>query len=100
MANFKFSKLWEEMVQHHCFLKDIFNAISGNLIDFTENKESLKIKHSFGPNKTIQSISKVCRAVSGIKEVTENFDVSSNIHQSSMQHTIRNANVDEEEMIK
>ncbi|XP_057300410.1 uncharacterized protein LOC130631809 [Hydractinia symbiolongicarpus] len=47
ITKFKFSKLWEEMVQHHCFLTDIFNAISGNLIDFTETKESLKIKHSF-----------------------------------------------------
>ena len=54
--------------------QELFNGLSKSVVQ------------RMGPNKTFQSISKVCKATNGIKEVTEQFDTSVSIHQSSVQH--------------
>ena len=53
-----------------------------------------------GANKTIQSISKVCRATSGIQKITKQFDKTTGIPNVSVQHTIRDSFKDEKEMIE
>lgn len=52
-----------------------------------------------GPNKTFKSISKVCKATNGIKEVKEQFDATAGIHQTSVKHTTRESLKDEKEMV-
>lgn len=64
------------------------------------NRLSKSVVQRMGPNKTFQSISKVCKATNGIKEVTEQFDASAGIHQSSVQHTTRDSLKDEKEMVE
>ena len=64
------------------------------------NRLSKSVVQRMGPNKTFQSISKVCKATNGIKEVTEQFDASASIHQSSVQHTTRDSLKDEKEMVE
>lgn len=63
------------------------------------NSCSKAVVQRMGPNKTIQSISKVCKATSGIKEIKEQFDFCAGIHQSSVRHTTRDSLKDEKEMI-
>lgn len=70
-----------------------------DLTQETSNKISKGIVQRMGANKTIQSISKICKAVSGIKEITERFDESVGIHKRSVQHTTREALTDEKEMV-
>jgi len=53
-----------------------------------------------GPNKTFQSISKVCKAANGIKEVVKQFDDSAHIHQSSVKHTTQDSLRAEKEMVE
>ena len=64
------------------------------------NRLTKSVVQRMGPNKTFQSISKVCKATNGIKEVTEQFDASASIHQSSVQHTTRDSLKDEKEMVE
>ena len=64
------------------------------------NRLSKSVVQRMGPNKTFQSISKVCKATNGIKEVKEQFDTSAGIHQSSVQHTTRDSLKDEKEMVE
>ena len=64
------------------------------------NRLSKSVVQRMGPNKTFKSISKVCKATNGIKEVTEQFDASACIHQSSVQHTTRDSLKDEKEMVE
>lgn len=52
-----------------------------------QNRLSKSIVQRMGPNKTLQSISKVCKATNGITEVEEQFDRSVGLHKSSVQHT-------------
>ena len=68
--------------------QEIMNCISKNIVK------------RMGPNKTIESISKVCKATSGIKEIIENVDRELNIHKPSSHHTTHDALKDEKEMIK
>ena len=51
------------------------------------------------PKKTFKSISKVCKATNGIKEVKEQFDTSAGIFQTSVRHTTRESLKDEKEMV-
>jgi len=52
-----------------------------------------------GPNKTINSISKVCKATTGLQQITQQFDSSIGIHKTSVQHTTRDCLKDEKEMV-
>ena len=42
---------------------------------------------SMGPNKTIQSISRICKAVNGVKEIVENFQMLCGQKPSSVEHS-------------
>ena len=68
--------------------QEIFNRVNKSVVQGT------------GPNKTFQSISKVCKAINGINEVMEQFDASVRIHQSAVQHTTPDSLKDEKEMVK
>ena len=46
-----------------------------------------------------QTIDKICRASSVIKEIRDNFDGTTKIHKSSTRHTEKSSNSDEMEMI-
>ena len=52
-----------------------------------------------GANKTLDSIKKITKAVTGMKEITENLDDNLAIHKTSSQHTTRSSKKDEEEML-
>ena len=67
--------------------QEIYNNISKNAV-----------KH-LGSNKSLNTIDKICRATSGIKEIRDNFDESVLIHKSSTKHTERSSYNDELEMI-
>jgi len=75
------------------------NNIEDDLAQEISNRISKSIVQRMGANKTIQSISKICRAVTGIKEVTENVDESLGIHKRYMQHSTRESLTDEKEMV-
>ena len=64
------------------------------------NKLGKKIVQRMGPNKTLSSISKVCKVVNGIKEIQESYDRSAGFHKLSVQHSTRDALQDEKEMIQ
>ena len=68
--------------------QEIYNNISKNAV-----------KH-LGSNKSLQTIDKICRATSGIKEIRDNFDTTMQIHKSSTRHTQRTSYDDEIEIIK
>ena len=63
------------------------------------NRCSKSIVQRMGANKTIKSISKVCKATTGISQITEQFDHSVGIHKKSVQHTTRASLEDEREMV-
>ena len=67
------------------------NNIEDDLTQEISNKIGKNIVQRMGPNKTIESISKLCKAVTGIKEIIEKFYCDSNIHNPSLKHTIRGA---------
>lgn len=75
------------------------NNMEDDLAQEIDNRLGKSIVQRMGPNKTIQSISKVCKATNGITEVKEQFDDSAGIHKSSVQHTTRDSLKDELEMI-
>ena len=75
------------------------NNIEDDLAKEISNKLGKTIVQRMGPNKSIESISKQCKAVSGIKEVIENFDKVSSIQKPSSEHTIRNTKNDGMEII-
>lgn len=70
-----------------------------DLAQEVSNKLGKSIVHRMGANKTISSISKVCKAVNGIKEIIETFDKSSGIHATSVQHGKKDPIEEEKEMI-
>ena len=74
--------------------------IEDDLAQEISNRVSKGIVQRQGANKTIQSISKVCRATSGIQKITEQFDKTAGIHNVSVQHTTRDSIKDEKEMIE
>ena len=63
------------------------------------NRCSKSIVQRQGPNKTLSSISKVCKATTGIHQIVEEFDSSVGIHKTSVQHTTRDSHKDEKEMV-
>jgi len=75
------------------------NNIEDDLAQEISNRLSKSIVQRMGPNKTLQSISKVCKAANGITEVKEQFDLSAGIHKTSVQHTTRDSLKDEQEMV-
>ena len=64
------------------------------------NKLGKNIVQRMGANKTVSSISKVCKAANGIKELVENFDITTGIHKASVHHGKRDSLKDEKEMIE
>ena len=71
--------------------------IEDDLAQEIYNKCSKSIVQRMGANKTLNSISKICRATTGINQVTEANAVG--IHKKSVQHTTRDSLEDEKEMI-
>ena len=56
------------------------NNMEDDLAQEISNRLSKSIVQRMGPNKTLKSISKVCKAANGIKEVKEQFDTVSYTH--------------------
>lgn len=75
------------------------NNIEDDLAQEIYNKVSKSIVQRMGANKTLNSISKICRATTGISQVTEAVDCSIGIHKKSVQHTTQDSLQDEKEMI-
>lgn len=73
--------------------------IEDDLAQEISNRCSKSIVQRMGPNKTINSISKVCKATTGIKQVTKKFDSSTGIHKKSVQHSTPDYLEDEKGMI-
>ena len=85
------------------FLCQLEGCPSNNMEDDLAQEISYRLSKSIvqrmGPNKTLKSISKVCKAANGIKEVKEQFDTSAGIRHTSVQHTTRDLLAGEKEMI-
>ena len=64
------------------------------------NKLGKNIVQRMGVNKTVSSISKVYKAANGIKELVENFDITTGIHKASVHHGKRDSLGYEKEMIE
>ena len=75
------------------------NNIEDDLAQEIYNKCSKSIVQRMGANKTLNSISKICKATTGINQITEAFDCSVGIHKKSVQHATRDSLVDEKGMI-
>ena len=75
------------------------NNIEDDLLQEITNKISKNMVQRMGPNKTIFSISKMSKVVSGMAEVLELYDKSLKIHKSSAQHTGRDCLKEEKEMV-
>ena len=73
--------------------------IEDNLAQEISNRCSKSIVQRQWPNKTLNSISKVCKATTGIHQIVEGFDSSVGIHKTSVQHTTRDSLKDEKEMV-
>lgn len=58
--------------------------IADDLTQEIQNRLNKSIVQRMGPNKTLHSIRKVCKATNGIAEVEEQFDGSVGIHKSSI----------------
>ena len=73
--------------------------IEDDLAQEISNRFGKNIVQRMGPNKSISSISKVCKASNGIHLLIQQFDDSLNIHAKSVQHTIRDSLKDEKDMV-
>ena len=73
--------------------------IEDDLAQEISNRLGKNIVQRMGPNKSISSISKVCKASNGIHLLIQQFDDSLNIHAKSVQHTIRDSLKDEKDMV-
>ena len=73
--------------------------IEDDLAQEISNRCSKSVVQRMGPNKTINSISKVCKATTGLQQITQQFDSSIDIHKTSVQHTTRDCLKDEKEMV-
>ena len=74
--------------------------IEADLAQEIANKLTKAIVKRMGANKAIPSISKVCKAIGGIKEIVENFDETLNLHQTNSKHKTRSSLEDEKGMIQ
>lgn len=73
--------------------------IEDDLAQEISNRCSKSVVQRMGPNKTINSISKVCKATTGLQQITQQFDSSIDVHKTSVQHTTRDCLKDEKEMV-
>ena len=76
------------------------NNIEDDLAQEICNKLSKSIVQRMGANKTIESISKICKSVSGLKKVTEQLDKVLDFKPKSSRHTTRSSETDEKCMIE
>lgn len=75
------------------------NNMENDLVQEIMNKKTKSIVQRMGPNKTIDSISKICKAANGIKDIVENFDGKLLLHQESLHHSKPSSMKDEIFMI-
>lgn len=73
--------------------------IEDDMAQEISNRLSKNIVQRMGPNKILGSISKVCKATNGIKQIVEQYDATVDIHKVSVQHTPRDSMADEKEMV-
>ena len=73
--------------------------IEDDLAQEISNRCSKSIVQRQEPNKTLNSISKFCKATTHINQIVEEFDSSEGIHKTSVQHTTRDSLKDEKEMV-
>ena len=73
--------------------------VEDDLAQKISNRCSKSIVQWMGANKILNSISKVCKATTGISHITEQFDHSAGIHKKSVQHTTRDSLEDEKGMV-
>ena len=64
------------------------------------NRISNNIVKRMGPNKTIKSISRVCKATGGIKKIIENCDMQFSVSKRSVKHKTTSSVNDELQMIQ
>ena len=75
------------------------NNIEDDLAQEISNKLSKNVVQRMGPNKSVSSISKVSKAMSGITIIKEQFDKTLEIKNVSVQHATRDSLNDEKEMV-
>ena len=63
------------------------------------NSLSKKVVQRMGANKSINSISQICKATNGIRELIETLDKSLGIEKGSSHHTSRSSVGNEKEII-
>ena len=73
--------------------------IEDDLAQEISNRCSKSIVQRQGSNKTLNFISKVCKATTGNRQIVEEFDSSVGIHKTSVQHTTCDSLKDEKEMV-
>lgn len=73
--------------------------IEDDCVQEITNKIRKNIVKRMGSNKTIKSIGRVCKAVSGIKEIVENYSKELGMHSTSTEHTTTDSKNDEVAMI-
>ena len=73
--------------------------IEDDLCQEISNGVGKKIVQRMGANKTVAAISKVCKAVSGIKDIIDNYDEKEGIQKQSVYHTKIDSLKEEKEMI-
>ena len=76
------------------------NNIEDDLAQEITNKLSKNIVKRMGPNKTLSSINKISKAMTGITSIKEQFDKSIGIKNVSAHHTTRDAMDDERAMVE
>lgn len=76
------------------------NNIEDDLAQEISNKLSKNIVKRMGPNKTLSSINKISKALSGITAIKQQFDKSTGVKNVSSQHTTRDAMNDETAMVE
>ena len=75
------------------------NNIEDDLAQEISNRCSKSITQRQGPNKTLKSIGKVCKATTGTYQIIQEFGLSVGIHKTSVEHTTRDSLKDEKEMV-
>ena len=78
---------------------DAGRNVEDDLAQEISNRCSKSIVQRMGANKTLNSISKVCKATTDISHIMEQFDHSAGIHKKSVQHTTRDSLEDEKGMV-
>ena len=76
------------------------NNIEDDLCQEICNGIGKKMVKRMGANKSITSISKLCTAVSGIKDITDNYDANTGKKKTSTHHTKLDYMKEEKEMVK